>query len=152
MRISPPGSKRGKLARSAWRHRDGGTPICQFPDTFATDSPTGCWESIIVPELGRKMESQMIDNALGKTASEGIGERIKNARAGNGKRKAAHRAGKRLRPSEQDASRKNAPRSKVTGDPLCWDSNSHAGCRNNDCGHIREKCRSREFIGEPQRS
>ena len=116
-----------------------GTTIWQFPDTFAIESHTGFGQSIIIPELGRKMESQMIDNALDKTAPEGIGDKSKIARAGNGKPKAAFPSGKRLRPSEQDAARKNYPRSKTTGKPLRWDYNPHDGCRNDDYKHIREK-------------
>ena len=115
VRIAPPGSKRDKIARSAWRPRAGGTPLWQFPDTFAIESHTGFWQSIIIPEMDRKMESQMIANALGKTTTEGIGEKTKHTRAGNEKPKAAHTAGKRLRPNEQDADRKNSPRSKHTG-------------------------------------
>ena len=65
VRIAPPGSKRDKIAKLAWRPRPDGTPLWQFPDTFIIDSPDGFWQSIIIPELERKMESPMIASALG---------------------------------------------------------------------------------------
>ena len=67
IRISPPVPKRDKIAISALRPRADGAPLWQFPDTFAIESPTGFWQSIIAPELARKMESQMIASASGKT-------------------------------------------------------------------------------------
>ena len=137
VRIAPPGSKRDKIAKLAWRPRADGTPLWQFPDTFTIDSANGFWQSIIIPELERKMESQMIANALGKGQ---VGNNEKGTRAAGGeKHKAAYPSGKRLRPNEQDAARKNAPCSKALGKPLCWGYNSHAGCHNADCKHIREK-------------
>ena len=69
VRISPPGSKRDKIAKFSWIPRADGTPLWQFPDTFTIDSENGFWQSIIIHELGRKMESQMIANALGGVES-----------------------------------------------------------------------------------
>lgn len=54
VRIAPPGSKRGKIAKLAWMPRADGTPLWQFPDTFTMDSENGFWQSIINPELERK--------------------------------------------------------------------------------------------------
>ena len=117
VRIAPPGSKRDKIAKLAWRPRADGTPLWQFPDTFAIDSANVFRQPIIIPELERKMESQMIANALGKTQVN-IDEKPGNRAAGGGKPKAAYHDGKRLRPNEQDAARKNAPRIKAAGKPL----------------------------------
>ena len=54
IRIAPPGSKRVKIDRLAWRPRAGGAPLLQFPDTFTIESPNGFWQSIIIPELELK--------------------------------------------------------------------------------------------------
>ena len=116
MRISPTGSKRDKIARLAWRPRADGTPLWKFPDTFSLGAESGFWQSIILPELERAMESQMITHALGKSKAETDHESRKGVRAGGGK--PAYPTGKRLRANEQDAARKNAPVSKSTGKPL----------------------------------
>ena len=116
MRMAPPGSKRGKIARLAWRPRSDGTPLWRFPDTFSLGSEFGFWKSIILPELERKLESQMTTHALGKTKNGPDSEPQGRARAGG--EKSAYPAGKRLRANRQDAARKNAPVSKPSGKPL----------------------------------
>ena len=71
------------------------------------DVANGFWQSIIIPELERKMESQMIANALGKNQSGPADKNDKGTRAaGREESKAAYPAGKRLRPNELDAARK----------------------------------------------
>ena len=70
MRIATPVSNRGEIARLAWRPRPDGTPLWQFPGTFSLGSESGFWQSIILPELERKMEPQMITHALGKTKAD----------------------------------------------------------------------------------
>ena len=99
--------------------RADGTPLWQFPDTSTIESPNGLWQSIIIPELERKMESHMIASALGKTpATNNDGNDNPCNRAGSDKPKAAYPAGRRLRPNEQEAAGGNAPCSKSTGKPL----------------------------------
>ena len=41
---------------------------------------------------------------------------------------AGYPLGKRLRAAEYEASKQHAPRDSATGKPLCWNSNSNAGC------------------------
>ena len=65
MRIAPHESKRGKIDRLSWRPRQDGTPLWKFPGAFAIESQTSFWHPIIVPELERGAESQMIAVALG---------------------------------------------------------------------------------------
>ena len=98
--------------------RADGAPLWRFRDTFSLDSENGIWQSIIAPELKRKMESQMIASALGKSKPD-LNLDAKNTNASDGG-KPAYQTGKRLRANEQEASRKNAPVSKSTGSPLRW--------------------------------
>ena len=82
----------------------------------------------------------MIASALGKNPPGITDKNDKGTRAaGKEEGKAAYPAGKRLRPNELDAARKNDPCSKSSGKPLCWDYNSRAGCHSTECKRIHGK-------------
>ena len=85
------------------------------------------------------MESQMVASALGKSKPYSNPDPKKQPRSEGDKAKAAYHDGKRLIPNEREASRNNAHVCKSSGKPLWRYYDSHAGCRNADCKHVREQ-------------
>ena len=73
----------------------------KVPDTFELGPVAGFRQSIGIPALGRKMESQMIAIALGIPQHDTKPAPTKKIRAGGDKLKAAFPAAKQLRANEQ---------------------------------------------------
>ena len=138
IRISPHGGGGVKSIASIGDQERAVPPSWQFPDACALESTTGFWQSIVVPELERKMESQTIASSLRKSKPDFNPDPMAQLRAGGEETMAAYPDGARLRHYGQEASRKKDPVCQSSGNPLRWGYNSHEGCRSADCIHVHE--------------
>ena len=104
---------------------------------FPLYSETGVWKSIIVPELVRNMDRNMMSIALGKSKPDFQMGGNKGPRSGDDEGAAAYAAGERLRGNGWDSTRGNAPVGKSHWAPLCRGYKSHSGRRSNEFRHVR---------------
>ena len=90
------------------------------------DRPNGFWQGVVKPELERKVGQQLLSQDMMKKQPI----RPIPDTNGGGESLPSHRfpTGERLRQIEHELSTTNAPRN-GNGVALCWDYNSHNGCR-----------------------
>ena len=141
----PKGARRDKLKERALTPRPDGATVWKFPVTFKMTNALGFWKSRIVPRLGRKVERDMLQDAIphqiGKRAAgggeeeESVRHEVKDDTPNSVK--AMYPAGRKLTAQEQRDSTPYSPQ--VNGQPLCWDFSSWGGCpKGKECNRLHQ--------------
>ena len=126
------------FARIALCPVDGKGPRWEFPPTFLMHHAAGLWMARIVPRLEEKVSRATWTAALhdGKIHAKsdekdrkagGVPPEKEENPPGINEKK-MYPAGKPLRMEEREMSKQHRPKSTSSGDYLCWDYSSHAGC------------------------
>ena len=136
MRLGGDGMKKPAFARIALNPTSGNKTRWEYPTVFLMHHASGLWLSRIIPRMEASAsketwkaltEQDKRKGAGGSGLDQPDGGAIIEEVVGKDKRK-IYPSGKPLRLEERDLSRKFLPKSTTTGDYLCWDFISHAGC------------------------
>ena len=138
MRLGGEGMKKPAFARIALNPTVSNKTRWEYPTVFLMHHDSGLWLARIVPRMEEKVskatwkaltEQEKRKGAGGSGADLEEEKDLEPDRAvvEKGNRK-IYPSGKPLRLEERDLSRKFRPKSTSTGDYLCWDFSSHAGC------------------------
>ena len=137
LRMLPDSVRKTEFRRKALSPGPQGLPRWEFPTTWLMDHPTGYWLAVAIPKMEEKISKsawkavlhQQVKplRAAGETPAPDI--TAATSLQGNGK-STLYPAGMPLRPDEIKRARGHRPKSLTTGESLCWDFSTHAGCSN----------------------
>ena len=128
--------KKPDFARLALNVADGKSPRWEYPTTFLMRHPAGLWLARIIPKLEEKVSKAAWTSVLEPSK---VNEKDREAGSapplGEVSTKRMYPSGRPLRVEEQELSKQHRPKSMTSGDYLCWDYSSHAGCtdKNENC-------------------
>ena len=128
-RLGADRAEKPDFARLALNIADGKSHWWEYPTTFPMRHPAGLWLSEIIHMLEEKVSkaawTSVLDSSKGSEKDRKAGSAPPNESLPT---KRLYPAGRPLRYEEQELSKQHRPKSMATGDYLCWDYSSHAGC------------------------